>query len=281
MFGRIADLAWRRRGPSVRRLEANYSRALGTTDEATLRAASRAGMRSYLRYWCDAFRLPDWDAERTVSRVRVENEAALWDNLAVGGVVVTLPHMGNWDHAGAWACLTGARVTTVAERLRPEELYERFLEFRRGLGMEILPASGGSVDVFATLASRLKDGALVPLVADRDLSRRGVDVTLFGEATRMPAGPAALSLRTGAALVPATLWYEGSEPDHRLVVRFHDKVAPPDGVRGAERVSQMTQAVADVFSAGIAEHPHAWHMLQPFFLSDLPPDDSRRTEVAR
>jgi KDO2-lipid IV(A) lauroyltransferase len=281
-FRGIADMAWRKRGPGVRRLEANLARALGTSDELALRAASREGMRSYLRYWCDAFRLPDWDEDRVVSRVRIENEAALRDPLAEGrGVVVTLPHMGNWDHAGAWACLTGASVTTVVERLRPEELYERFLEFRRGLGMEIVPLSGGNDDVFATLAKRLQGGALVPLVADRDLSRRGVDVTLFGEAARMPAGPAALAIRTGAALVPATLWYEGSEPDHRLVVRFHDEIPVPGRVRGAERVSQMTQAVADIFGAGIAEYPQDWHMLQSFFLADLPLDDSRRAKVSR
>lgn len=270
-FRTIADAAWHKRGPGLRQLEANLARALGTSDEAVVRETSRAGMRSYLRYWCEAFRLPDWDRDRIVTRVRVEGEPNLRDPLAAGrGVVATLPHMGNWDHAGAWACLTGAPVTTVAERLRPERLFERFLAFRVGLGMEILPLTGGMNDVFSILANRLSEGRLVPLLADRDLSRRGLEVTLLGESTRMPAGPAALAMRTGAALVPVTLWYEGDEPDHRLVIRFHDEVVAPAGLRGAKRVIHMTQAVADRFSAGITEYPQDWHMMQRLFLADLP-----------
>ncbi len=277
-FRTIADRVWRRRGPSVRRLEANLARALDTEDEAAVREASRAGMRSYLRYWCDAFRQPDWDTDRIVSRIRVEGEDNMRAPLAAGrGVVAALPHMANWDHAGAWACVTGAPVTTVAERLKPEKLYERFLAFREGLGMEILPLTGGADDVFTTLAARLREPRLVPLLADRDLSRRGIDVTLFGDTARMPAGPAALALRTGAALVPVSLWYEGDDPDHRLVVRFHDEVPLPTGARGFERIARFTQDLADELGKGIAAHPHDWHMMQPLFLDDLPPGDRRRT----
>lgn len=276
-FRRIADRVWRRRGSSVRRLEANLSRALGTDDEEAIREASRSGMRSYLRYWCDAFRQPDWDTERIVSRIRVEGEANMRDPLATGrGVVAALPHMANWDHAGAWACVTGAPVTTVAERLKPEKLYERFLAFREGLGMEILPLTGGQGDVFTTLASRLREPRLVPLLADRDLSRNGIDVALFGEATRMPAGPAALALRTGAALLPVSLWYEGDDPDHTLVVRFHEEIPPPTGSRGKDRIARMTQDLADELGKGIAAHAHDWHMMQPMFMADLPADDPRR-----
>lgn len=282
VFRNIADGVWRRRGPSVQRLEANLSRALGTTDEDVLREASRKGMRSYLRYWCDTFRLPDWETDRVVGRVRVIGEDALRDALASGrGAVAALPHMGNWDHAGAWGALTGIPVTTVAERLRPEALFERFLSFRRGLGMEILPLTGGNGDVFQTLSARLSDGALVPLVADRDLSRRGIEVTLLGEPTRMPPGPAALAIRTGAALIPTTLFYEGDEPDHRLVIHFHPEVdASAGGARGAERAAVLTQRVADAFSDGIAAHPEDWHMLQPLFLADLAVDDPRRVSVS-
>ena len=276
LFRRIADEAWRRRGPSVQRLEANLSRALGTTDEGALREASRAGMRSYLRYWCEAFRLPDWDRERIIGHIRIEGEQNMREPLAAGrGVVAALPHMANWDHGGAWACLTGARVTTVAERLRPERLFERFVAYREGLGMEIIPLTGGTEDVFVALADRLNHGRLVPLLADRDLSRRGIEAQLFGEPTRMPAGPALLAMRTGAALVPVTLWYEGDEPNHRLVVHFHEEIPPPDRVHGAARVVHLTQALADHFSAGIAKHPEDWHMLQPLFLADLAVDGSK------
>jgi KDO2-lipid IV(A) lauroyltransferase len=277
LFGVIADLVWRsRRGP-VLRLEANLRRARPDASYAELLALSRAGMRSYLRYWCDAFRLPDWSRDRVVGRVRVENEHYLRDALGAGrGVVAALMHMGNWDHAGAWASLTGAPVVTVAERLRPERLYARFLAYREGLGMEILPLTGGDGDLLDTLSSRLRAGRLVPLLADRDLRASGIAVDLLGEPTRMPPGPAMLALRTGAALHPVSIWYEPADDrGHRLVIRFHDEVnAPADG-RTREKVTAMTQQVADAFGASIAAHPEDWHMLQPLWLGDLAPRPER------
>lgn len=271
LFRRLADRMWRQRGAGVRRLEVNLARVLGpTADQEQLRTTSRAALRSYMCYWCDAFRLPDWSPDKIVSRVRVENEHRIRDPLAAGqGLVVPLPHTGNWDWAGAWACVTGVSVTTVAERLRPEELFRRFLAFRESLGMEILPLTGTD-GVFPTLVRRVKAGALVPLLADRDLTESGIEVKFFGETASMPAGPAALALATGAPVVPATLWYEGEPPQHRLVIRFHEPV--PTDARGdrADRIAAVTQRIAAVFEQGIGEHPHSWHMLQRVWVADVP-----------
>lgn len=268
LFRAAADVAWLRRGAAVRRLAANLRRTRPGASEAELRRLARDGMRSYLRYWCDAFRLPDWDRDRVVSSVRVEGEHHLRDNLAAGrGVVAALAHLGNWDHAGAWATLTGAPVVTVAERLRPERLYERFVAYREELGMEILPLTGGSAPVSDVLAQRLRDGRLVPLLADRDLRASGIEVDLLGERTRIPPGPALLALRTGAALHPVGIHHD----DGVLVIRFYDEIAAPASGTTREKVVAMTQAVADVLGSAIAEHPQDWHMLQPLWLSDLPP----------
>lgn len=276
LFRTIADGAWRRNGPSVRRLEANLARAAAPGVE--LRELTRAGVRSYFRYWCDAFRMPDWDRQRIVTRVETVNEEIIHEGMAAGrGAIAALPHMGNWDHAGAWACLEVSPLATVAERLEPEELFDKFVAFREALGMKVFPLTGGDVNVTAALADHLKGGGLVCLPADRDLSGRGVPVTLLGEQTRMPAGPAMLAVRTGAALVPTTMWYGGREPNHRLVLRFDQPIEPPSSGNG--RIATMTQQLADVFSARITEHPADWHMMQRQFLSDLRPDDPRRVSA--
>ena len=272
LFALVADAVWWRRGAAVRRLEGNLGRARPGADEGELRALSRAGLRSYLRYWCDVFRLPDWSHERVVSTVRVVGEEHLRASTGPGGrgLVAALMHMGNWDHAGAWATLTDAPVVTVAERLRPERLYERFLAYREGLGMEILPLTGGDGDLLDVLAQRLRAGRLVPLLADRDLRSSGIGVVLLGEPTRMPPGPAMLALRTGAALHPVSIWHEDDGTGRpRLVIRFHDEVKPPHEGRTRDKVTSMTQQVADVFGEAIAEHPEDWHMLQPLWLADL------------
>ncbi|GAA3501892.1 phosphatidylinositol mannoside acyltransferase [Streptomyces prasinosporus] len=264
----VADLAWKQRGKGVQRLEANYARVVPDADPARLAELSRAGMRSYLRYWMESFRLPAWSAERVRAGVAVEDIHHLTDGMAAGkGVVLALPHLANWDLAGAWVTTElGIPFTTVAERLKPETLYDRFVAYREGLGMEVLPHSGGSA--FGTLARRLRDGGLVCLVADRDLSSSGVEVDFFGETARMPAGPALLAQHTGALLLPVTLWYDDSPV---MRGRVHPPVEVPRSGTRAEKTSVMTQALADAFATGIADHPEDWHMLQRLWLEDLDP----------
>lgn len=262
----IADTAWKRRGRGVLRLETNLARVVPDAGPERLAELSRAGMRSYMRYWMESFRLPAWDEERVRRSVEIENIRRLHDGMARGkGVVLALPHLANWDLAGVWATRAlGIPFTTVAERLKPETLYDRFVAYRESLGMEVLPHTGGSA--FGTLARRLREGGLVCLVADRDLSASGIEVKFFGETARMPAGPALLAQQTGALLLPVTLWYDGTPV---MKGRVHPPVDVPEtGTRG-EKTSVMTQALADAFATGIADHPEDWHMLQRLWLPDV------------
>ncbi|WP_326724337.1 MULTISPECIES: phosphatidylinositol mannoside acyltransferase [unclassified Streptomyces] len=265
----IADIAWKKRGKGVRRLESNYARVVPDATPERLAELSRAGMRSYLRYWMESFRLPAWSKERVKTGFEVKDEHYLTDGIASDkGVILALPHMGNWDLAGAWVTTKlETPFTTVAERLKPESLYDRFVAYREGLGMEVLPHSGGTA--FGMLARRLRDGGLVCLVAERDLSASGVEVEFFGEATRMPAGPALLAQQTGALLLPVTLWYDDSPV---MQGRIHPPVEVPGTGTRAEKTSAMTQALADAFATGIADHPEDWHMLQRLWLKDLDPE---------
>ncbi|MEU5403505.1 phosphatidylinositol mannoside acyltransferase [Streptomyces sp. NPDC005963] len=268
----IADSVWKRRGEGVRRLEANLARVVPDAGPARLAELSRAGMRSYMRYWMESFRLPTWSAERVRESVQVDDVHHLTDGMAAGrGVILALPHLANWDLAGAWVTRTlNHPFTTVAERLKPESLYDRFVAYRESLGMEVLPHSGGAA--FGTLARRLRAGGLVCLVADRDLSASGVEVKYFGETARMPAGPAMLAQQTGALLLPVTLWY-GRSPT--MYGRVHPPIDVPQTGTRAEKTSSMTQLLADAYATGIAEHPEDWHMLQRLWLSDLDPRDPR------
>ncbi|MFF9344123.1 phosphatidylinositol mannoside acyltransferase [Streptomyces sp. NPDC014773] len=263
---KIADTAWKRRGKGVLRLEANLARVVPDATPERLAALSKAGMRSYMRYWMESFRLPTWSRERAENSFSLKDAHHLKDGLASGrGVVLALPHMGNWDLAGVWVTRAlGVPFTTVAERLKPESLYDRFVAYRESLGMEVLPHTGGAA--FGTLARRLRAGGLVCLVADRDLSASGVEVSFFGEAARMPAGPAMLALQTDAILLPVTLWYDDSDVMRGQV---HAPVEAPGSGTRAEKASLMTQALADAFAGAIADHPEDWHMLQRLWLADL------------
>ena len=188
--------------------------------------------------------------------------------LAAGrGVVFALPHMGNYDLACAWIVAKGAgSVTAVIERVKPESVYGRFVAFREGLGMEVLPASGGT-QRFAILAQRLRAGKIVGLICDRDLTGGGIEVEFFGEKARMMGGPAALAVQTGAALMPAILWFEGDG----WGVHIHEQIPVPAEGDSRQKAAVMMQQVARLFEGGIRAHPQDWHMLQKVFVADLDP----------
>ncbi|WP_308249953.1 phosphatidylinositol mannoside acyltransferase [Sphaerisporangium fuscum] len=271
-FRLIADLMWRRHGKLVRRLESNLARVTGKdVSDPSIRDLSKAGLRSYFRYWLEALRLPVIGRERVLAGVRDIGAERAFATLDGGrGVVFALPHMGNWDLAGAWLIHKGYPFTTVMERLKPESLYERFVAFRQSLGMEVLPLTargGGTAHAFGTLAQRLRAGRAVCLPAERDLTEKGIEVDFFNGRTRMVAGPALLALQTGAALHPASLWFEGDG----WGVHIHEEIpVPAEGTR-QEKVAIMTQSMARVFQEGISRHPEDWHMLQRLWLDDLEP----------
>lgn len=248
-----ARLAARTNGRHLTNLRLNLSVASGRLADDRLVAAA---LRSYLRTLTEVLALPRWRPDEIVSRVQVPDAPRLRRRQAESGAIVVLPHSGNWDLAGAWACLSGFPVTTVAEVLDPEA-YEDFLGFRRGLGME--PIGHTEPDVLIRLADALDRGRTVCLLGDRDLTRAGVWVRWAGRPVRMPAGPALLARRTGAALIPGVCQFVddtsmrivlGPEITHRT---------GPEGLRA------MTQQIADHFAATIRRQPQDWPMLQPFF----------------
>ena len=284
VFEQIADLTTARGGKGVQRLRSNYARVRPDLDERALDALVREGMRSYLRYYCEAFRLPDRSAADIAASVRVEGDGPVRAELAAGRPVVCfLGHLGNWDLAGAWGTTDIAPVVTVAERLEPEEVYAEFLAFRESLGMTILPLTGGG-DVFAQLRGHLTKPVLMPLLADRDLTDRGIEVDLCGHRSKMAAGPAALALASGVGLHPVSIRYERLERPswkHRIVITFHDRVeVPATGTTRAKAVA-MTQQCADALGAAIVEHTADWHMLQRVFLDDLTPRPESSPRVDR
>ena len=255
----VSDFLVKRNGKSVQRLRSNLSRTQPGMTALDLDLLVIEAMRSYMRYWCDTFRLPDWSKERIIKTTSVTNEHLLTDAIAAGtGVIVAVPHAGNWDHAGAYFCAKGIRLVTVAERLKPEKLFLKFLAYRQAMGMEVLPLDGR---VLSTLEERLNEGALVALVSDRDLSRSGIEVDFFGGTARMPAGPALLALRTKAPLITAFVSYTESG----VHIEFRNVILPSSGDESS-KVKEIVQMTAQYFEDGISQSPEDWHMLQRIWI---------------
>jgi len=250
-------------GAHVRTLHDNLSHATGAPVSNDL---MRAALSSYLRSVYEVLALPTWSEAEIRHRMSVVNEPVVREAHAAAGAVVALPHSGNWDLAGAWACVTGMPVTTVAEQL-PDPEFADFVAFRERLGMRVL--SHRDPDVLAELCEAIHRRRVVCLLADRDLTGTGVPVTWRGQPITMPAGPAIVARRTGAALLPAVCQFT----NRGMAIVIGDRIAPRPGRDG---LVAMMQEVADFFADTIAKQPADWHMMQPFFLSKKMPDEDRR-----
>ncbi len=294
-FRLVADLAWLRRGAGVRQLEANLGRVRPQARPEEVRRLSLLGMRSYMRYYGESFALVGAKPEQIDARVRLVDPGEVVATMDEGRMVVmALGHLGNWDLAGAWATRNLGRTVTVAERLKPEALFQEFLRFREGIGLEIIPltngagAGGGGVFRELVRAARQPTAGLIPLLADRDLTARGVEVDLFGERARVAAGPAALAVSTGAPLCATSITYERLTGARRraagtawgIVIEFGRLLSVPDDVPKADRVAVLTQAWVDDLGRGIARAPQDWHMLQKVFVADLDPERYAKTLAA-
>lgn len=253
---RLIELATRRtlrgEGWHVRNLRRNLGVVTGAPPADEL---MRRALASHFRNVYEQLSLPGWSPERITGRVSTIGESGLREAYAEAGAVVALPHSGNWDWAGAWACRSGLPVTAVAERLGDAE-YAAFSSFRRKLGMEVM--SHRDPDVVPALVRAVGRRRVIALLADRDLQGSGLEVDWAGHRVRMPAGPALVARRSQAALLPAVSQFTPAG----MVLRIGPVI---ETVRGAGGLQQMTQRVADFFAARIAEQPQDWHMLQPFF----------------
>jgi phosphatidylinositol dimannoside acyltransferase len=277
-FQLAADRAYARNGAGVAQLRRNLSRVTGQPG-VELDDLVRTGLRSYARYWLETFRLPKMDKVAVAARTHAQSIGEQHMDLAVSsgrGMILVLPHMGNWDVAGVYLMdRYQMPFTTVAERLKPESLYDRFVAYRESLGMEVLPLTGGARPATEILTERLRAGGIVCLVGDRDISRSGIEVDFFGETAKFPPGPALLSATTGATLLTVGLWFtdDGGWAQH-----IGAPIIPAPG-RLNVRVREATQIVADQFAGYIASHPADWHMLQRFWTADLDERPSRRAPV--
>lgn len=252
-------------GAGMDMLRRNLARVVGA--ENVTQALVRDSVRSYARYWIEAFQLPriagDSSLDERLSQGLTGKEHLQASIDAGNGVVLTLPHSGNWDMAGMWLARHYGAFTTVAERLQPETLFDAFVAYRQRLGFEVLALTGEKTPPFVRLKEVLEAGGIVCLMGERDLARRGVPVMFFGEETTFPAGPAKLALETGAHLHTVHTWLTGSH----TAPGWGMSVSPPLEV---DNLTQTVQAIADNFAEGIAMHPEDWHMLQPLWPDDVP-----------
>ena len=230
-------------------------------DARVLRRWVRRYYASYGRYWAEGATLPAVDPGVIQSRiVLAEGAEVLREAMAAGkGVVVALPHVGSWEWGGALLAGIGFPMTAVAEKLEPAELFEWFVEKRNAIGLIITPLESGAGQV---MLSTLRQGGLVGLLCDRDLTGDGIEVTMLDRPIMVPAGPATLALRTGATLLAGVV---SSGPGNQHVALLSDPIETERRGRLRSDVARVSQNLADAVSGLIRRSPEQWHVFSPAF----------------
>ena len=258
----VSDRIYKKNGKGIKRLRGNYGRVMPEYSAQKLEELTKLGMRSYLRYWFDTFRLSKWSKNRIISTTQVIRENLLRDPIqSRQGCIVALPHAGNWDHAAAYFCSTGITLTAVVEKLKPEAIFKKFLAYRESIGIEAISHKEKTIPI---LTERLQAGKLIALVADRDMSRNGIEVNFFGKTSKMPSGPAILAIKTGAPLITAYVRYTPSG----IEIIFDETLKPTNSGSEEEQIKIITQSMADNFAKRIKENPVDWHMLQRIWVDE-------------
>ncbi len=233
----------------------------GTLSTSELEAAVNLAFASYAKYWVDAFRLPGKTTAEIDAGITIEGREYVDAALEKGnGLIMAMPHIGAWDYGGAWVGHHWP-LTVVAERLEPPELFEWFCEQRKSNGINVIPLGP---EAGSGLLRALKNNEVLGLLCDRDIAGDGVTVEFFGEKTTLPAGPATLSLRTGAAILPNAVFQEGD--------RVRGVIRPPIEYtrtgRFRDDVAALTQVIAHELEELIRRAPEQWHVFQPNWPSD-------------
>ncbi len=261
-FGAGANIANPRRRAMIER---HLKRVDPSLQGSALRRAVQGAFDSYARYYIESFRLPSLSAETVERGIDVDGYEHLTEGLDRGnGVILALPHLGGWEWAGRWVTDRGHPMTVVVERIDPPQLFDWFVELRAELGMTVVPL--GPLAGRAVLDA-LRRNEVVCLLSDRNIGGGGIIVEFFGEDTTLPAGPATLSLRTEAPLLPTAVYFTTRSPNGHQGV-----VCPPVTIERSGKfrddVAALTQAMAREFEQLIRRAPSQWHLFQPNWPSD-------------
>ena len=246
-------------------VERHMRRVRPQASSTEIRRLTQQVFDSYARYYLESFRLPALSSEQVAASMTVEGyHENLLPALERGnGVILALPHLGGWEWAGRWAADLGNKMTVVVEPIEPPELFEWFAELRRKFGMTVIPLGP---EAGPAVLRALRNNEVLCLLSDRDITGGGVEVEFFGEKTTLPAGPATLALRTGAALLPTAAYFTDRGVGHHGVIGAPMNCERQGKLRAD--VQRITQDLAYELEKLIQRAPDQWHLLQPNWPSD-------------
>ena len=215
---------------------------------------ARRAFQNYGRMLIDFVLMGSLTPDDLIQSTSVDGREHLDAALARGrGVIMAVPHMGSWDVAGSYAAALGYQISAVAERF-PGSLNDAVVKTRQSFGLSVIMLGRAAV---RALTEALRANHVVALLCDLEQGP-GTEVRFFGRRAIVPGGPAALALKTGAALMPATQYTTAAG-------RHHIHLDPALAIHEAESKEHLMQRVVDRFEEFIRERPDQWYAFRPMF----------------
>jgi len=255
-FLQLSFVLW----PKKRRfVNDNFAHVLGKpATSLEVRRKALAAYRSYARYVVELMRLPRLSDDQAQALVDTSTLLPLeaWWKESDKGLILTTAHIGNLEGVARGIARHGWPIAAIADDSSFPELFEHLRAQRKAWGVELIPWRN-----LRELYGWLKRKEILALIIDWGYRPEDVPVRLFGAWTTLPAGPAALAAKTGAAIVHIAI--RRSEDRQRFIVTYSDPIL----VRSTEpaEIQRATQAVADALAATIAAAPEQWYSFKPLW----------------
>jgi lauroyl/myristoyl acyltransferase len=239
----------------------NYAAVLGLPESAPeARRVAREAVVGYTKLMADFLLLPRLRSADILERVRVRGLENIRTVLEAGhGAIAVTPHFGNWDMAAAAAVASGLTVTAVTDRFGDGQMNEKVVASRQRFGMKVVPVG---VSAGKAVLTALRRNEVVALVCDLPKEGRNILVDLAGQSALVPAGPALLSLRAGAPVVPIVC---RRMPDNRYDLEIQAPVEFTPSGDSERDVPRLAQAIMDRFDALLRSTPEQWYLFSPMW----------------
>jgi len=252
--------------PVNRVLRANLRQVLGPEPDAReVRRLARAALRNSVVNYYELFLLPSLSLEKINQRVSIQGMEHGRQALAARkGLIITMPHFGNFNLASQLINYYQVPVTMVAEDLEPPEFYDYVTSLRASHGIKAVPVSQS----LRPIVRALRANEAVGLAADRDVTGGGEWLPFFGALARIPVGHVKLALRTGA---PILLCFVVRESDRHSRVYVEEPLFLTPSGDFERDVREGARRIVTLMERYIRAYPDQWLAFQPVWDGTAPP----------
>ncbi|MFA4993067.1 MAG: lysophospholipid acyltransferase family protein [Candidatus Omnitrophota bacterium] len=255
----LADLHYFFAFRDRRFVKANLKIIFPEKENRQLRKISRMVFRNFAKYLADFFRFEKLNRAYIDKNIKLKNLHYFDQALEAGkGVVVLTAHLGNWELGGVVLAQLGYPFWAVALSHKNGKVNDFFVSQRARKGVNVI-AMGKAI---RSCIQEIRNNHMVALVGDRDFTEKGIVIDFFGKPTHFPEGPAALSLMTGAAIIPGFML---RNPDDSFTLSIEKPIEfTPTGDKPKD-LANLVKVYRNIFEDYIRRYPDQWYVFRRFW----------------